>query len=266
MPIYFDERGVRLADAPGAVADPPPAEEASVQAKEGDSSATSKTEQMRMMDAVREAAREYDTPTEGDIREFIKGRAKDPSKVDIEKFVELTMEQRQDDLIDLLDNLLRSQGPLKRGRRKLRVSAPRGYLRRLMRSMDTDSIAQVSLRLQSMGHSEEEITSFFTKKFGEEKMAEVISRKAEMSGSDNWTADGLYLTEEWDDEGDFDQLDLGFRQSPAEMAEKIASNLPQPVINVTVQAPKSGKKIVKRNPETGLIESVVEEEETEDGS
>ena len=260
MPIYFDERGVRLADAPGAVAEPPAAEETSVPTKEGDSSAASKTEHMRMMDAVREAAREYDTPTEGDIREFIKGRAKDPSKVDIEKFVELTMEQRQDDLIDLLDNLLRAQGPLKRGRRKLRVSAPRGYLRRLMRSMDTDSIAQVSLRLQSLGHSEEDVTAFFTKKFGEEKMSEVTSRKAEMSDSDNWTTDELHLAEEWED-GDYDQLDLGFRQSPAEMAEKIASNLPQPVINVTVQAPKSGKRVVQRNPETGLIESVVEEEE-----
>lgn len=262
MPIYFDERGVRLADAPGAVAEPPAAEAPEVSsAKEGDSSAASKTEHMRMMDAVREAAREYDTPTEGDIREFVKGRAKDHTKVDIEKFLDLTMEQRQADLIDLLDNHLRSQGPLKRGRRKLRVSAPRGYLRRLLRSLDTDSIAQVSLRLQSMGHSEESVTEFFTKKFGEEKMSEVTTRKAEMSDSGNWATDDLYMAEDWDDEGDDDQLDLGFRESPAEMAERIASNLPQPVINVTVQAPKSGKKVVKRNPETGLIESVEEEDD-----
>lgn len=261
MPIYFDERGLRLADAPGAVADPPATEEASLPAdkKEGDSSAASKTEHMRMMDAVREAAREYDTPTEADIREFVQGRAKDPSKVDIQKFLEMTMDQRQADLIDLLDNHLRQVGPMKRGRRKVRISAPRGYLRRLMRNMDSDSIAQVALRLQSMGHDSETVKDILTRKHGEKKAAEVDAKIAEMSESDNWTTDGIEFVEDsWEEHENPDEV---MNVNPVEMAQRIASNLPQPVINVTVQAPKNGKKIVKRNPETGLIESVEEEED-----
>jgi hypothetical protein len=262
MPIYFDERGVRLADAPGAVADAPPAESAEVPAadnKEGESSSTSKTEHMRMMDAVREAAREYDTPTEADIREFVAGRAKDPSKVDIQKFLELTMDQRQADLIDLLDNHLRQTGPMKRGRRKVRISAPRGYLRRLMRNMDSDSIAQVTLRLKSMGHDEETVKELLTRKQGSKKTVEVEEKIAAMSESDNWTTDAIeFVGDSWEDhENPSEVMDV----DPVEMAQRIASNLPQPVINVTVQAPKNGKKIVKRNPQTGLIESVEEEED-----
>lgn len=255
MPIYFDENGIRLADA-AAVAEPPAA---SIEEKPApDTTETvNRTEHMRMMDAVREAAREYDTPTEGDIREFVAGRAKDPSKVDIQKFLDLTLEQRQNDLIDLLDNHLRTQGPLKRGRRKLRVHAPRGYLRRLLRSMDSDSIAQVSLRLRSMGHDQEQISEFFSKKFGEEVMSSVQNKMTQMSDSDNWHTDTLFL-DDWDDFED--RSDVGFTVDPIQMAEKIMQNLPQPVINVTVQAPKSGKKIVKRDPETGLVESIEDDD------
>jgi hypothetical protein len=262
MPIYFDERGVRLADAPGAVAEPATAETPSVpseQTQEGESSAASKTEHMRMMDAVREAAREYDTPTEADIREFVAGRAKDPSKVDIQKFLELTLDQRQADLIDLLDNHLRQAGPMKRGRRKVRISAPRGYLRRLMRNMDSDSIAQVTLRLQSMGHDPEVVKELLTRKRGAQKTAEVDEKIAEMSETGNWTTDGIEFVEDsWEEHENPSEV---MNVDPAEMAQRIASNLPQPVINVTVQAPKSGKKVVKRNPDTGLIESVEEEED-----
>jgi len=255
MPVFFSEKGVRLAEAPAAVVVDTPAKESKSQ--EGDVSPAARTEKMRMMDAVREAAREYDTPTEGDIREFVAGRAKDPSKVDVQNFLDMTLEHRQNDLIDLLDNHLRTQGPLKRGRRKLRVSAPRGYLRRLLRSMDSDSIAQVSLRLKSMGHSEQDVKTFFTKKFSEEIMAEADAKQTEMSESNNWVTDDLFFAEDWDD---LDQSDQGFNVNPVEMAQKIASNLPQPIINVTVQAPKTGKKVVRRDPETGLIQSVEEED------
>jgi hypothetical protein len=77
-----------------------------------------------------------------------------------------------------------------------------------------------------------------------------------MSETDNWVADDLYFSED-----DWDDLDSEYETNPTEMAQKIASNLPNPVINVTVQAPKNGKKIVKRDPITGLIESVEEEDE-----
>lgn len=256
MPIYFNDKGLRLADAPVAEA---PASEApaenSAPTEEDIAAKASKTEQMRMMDAVRDAAREYDTPTEADIQEFIAGRAKDPSKVDIAKFLEMTLDQRQSDLVDLLDAYLRQHGPLKRGRRKVRVSAPRGYLRRLMDSMDSDSIAQVTLRLQSRGHGEEDLNRFFGKKFNEETMGEAAKKKAEMSDSDNWEADGLFFNEDWNEEDDD-----AFGVNPVEMAKKIASNIPQPVVNVTVEAPKKGKTVVKRDPSTGLIESVEQED------
>lgn len=253
MPIYFDERGLRLADA--AVAEPAAEAPAEVSGptEEEKAAKASKTEHMRMMDAVRDAAREFDTPTEADIKEFVAGRAKDPSKVDITKFLEMTLDQREADLIDLLDNHLRQHGPLKRGRRKLRISAPRGYLRRLMGTMDSDSIAQVSLRLQALGHGEEEVNALFGKKFDAATMEEVAAKKAEMSDSGNWEIDGLLF-------GDIDLSDDELTFNAAEMAKNIASNIPQPVVNVTVEAPKKGKTVVKRDPKTGLIESVEEED------
>lgn len=254
MPIYFNDKGLRLADAP--VAEAPASADAPIESspsKEEIAAKASKTEHMRMMDAVRDAAREYDTPTEADIREFIAGRAKDPSKVDIAKFLEMTLDQREADLIDLLDNHLRQHGPLKRGRRKLRISAPRGYLRRLMGTMDSDSIAQVSLRLQSLGHGEEEINSLFSKKYDAATMEEVAAKKAQMSESDNWEIDGILFE-------DLDSSEDDYSFNAAEMAKNIASNIPQPVVNVTVEAPKKGKTVVKRDPKTGLIESVEEED------
>lgn len=254
MPIYFNDKGLRLADAPVAEAPAESGTEVSAPTEQEIAAKASKTEQMRMKDAVRDAAREYDTPTEADIQEFIAGRAKDPSKVDIAKFLEMTLDQRQDDLVDMLDSYLRQHGPLKRGRRKVRLSAPRGYLRRLMDSMDSDSIAQVTLRLQSRGHGEEDLVSFFGKKFDEDTMNEAAEKKAQMSDSDNWEADGIFFNEDWSDEDD------SFDVNPVEMAKNIASNIPQPVVNVTVEAPKKGKTVVKRDPNTGLIESVEPED------
>jgi hypothetical protein len=118
-------------------------------------------EYARMLDAVREAAREFDNPQEGDIRDFIKGRANSPDQVDIQNFMDMVTEQRKSDLVDLLDQNLRASGPMARGRRKVKLSAPKGYVRRLLRQLDPESLGEVMHRLESMGHDTSSLQTFF---------------------------------------------------------------------------------------------------------
>lgn len=118
-------------------------------------------EYQRMLDAVRDAAREFDNPDEGDLREFIAGRANSPDQVDLQNFMRLVIEQRKNDLVDVLDQLMRKSGPLRLGRRKVRVSAPKGFVRKTLNSLQPSDLANIMHRLQARGHSEESIKRFF---------------------------------------------------------------------------------------------------------
>lgn len=126
-------------------------------------------EYARMLDAVRDAAREFDNPMIGDIEEFLKGRAKNPEVVDAQAFLSLVQKQRMDDLVDLLDSSMRRSGILSRGRRKVRVVAPKGYLKKLIHSLQDDQLAQVFHRLEAMGHKPNQIDDYFEPKVGVSK-------------------------------------------------------------------------------------------------
>lgn len=143
-------------------------------------------EYARMFDAVREAAREFDNPQEGDIRDFIKGRANAPDQVDIQQFLQQVVEQRKNDLVDLLDQSMRSSGPLSRGRRKVRLSAPRGYMRRLVGSLDEDQLAEVMHRLEAMGHDRADVDAFFNGRH--ENVDNAKTRRDAISASDKWSS------------------------------------------------------------------------------
>lgn len=279
MAIYFDEHGLRLADVanagvskvdPNAKSGNPNHDlrsgkfGAGGKGPESDMATapnTSPEDQLRMNDAIREAAREFDDPEIGDVQEFIRGRAKAPDQVDVQAFLGLVREQRINDLVDILDSQIRKGGSLTRGRRKVRLSAPRGYIRGLMRRVDSDTVAQIFSRLEAMGHDQKDVQDFFNKRFGEEKTTEAqTKRKQQPVAASNWDAEKPFYALDQDDDEDFFDDDRPEPVDPLHMAEKIAQNLPQPVINVTVQAPQTGKKIVRRNPDTGLIESIEEED------
>jgi hypothetical protein len=63
--------------------------------------------------------------------------------------------------VDLLDQNLRASGPMARGRRKVKLSAPKGYVRRLLRQLDPESLGEVMHRLESMGHDTSSLQTFF---------------------------------------------------------------------------------------------------------
>lgn len=196
----------------------------------------------RMLAAVRDAAREFDNPSEGDLREFLKGRAAHPDRVDIQNFMEQVKQQRLVDLADMLDQQFRSTGPMKQGRRKVRVSAPRGFVRKSLRNLTPDDVSHIGHLLITRGHSEEEVSKFFADKgyndvtFSAEydftvEDVEVMSEAAEQRGELHFTA--------------------ALREAIAE--------LPAPQITIQVPEPKPRRVLVERDPETKLIKSINEE-------
>lgn len=118
---------------------------------------TDPNEYARMYAAVRDAAREYDLFDEGDIREFLKGRANAPDQVDMAAFMTMVRAQRVNDLADLIDNQFRTRGSMKTGRRKVRVTAPKGFMRKALKDLSTDEVRQLENVLASRGHDESEV-------------------------------------------------------------------------------------------------------------
>lgn len=114
-------------------------------------------EYARMLDAVRDAARQIETIDEASITEFIQGRANSPEAVDIANFMKMVEEQRKADLVDLLDTALRSKKP----KGPIRVTAPRGHVQKLIRVLGSDVVAEIMHRLEAMGHDRGQVDKFF---------------------------------------------------------------------------------------------------------
>ncbi len=214
----------------------------------------------RMLDAAREAAREFDVFGEGDVREFLAGRAKDPNAVDIESFMKLVQEQQKTDLVDIIDQQLRSGGMLKRNRRMVRVSAPRGYMNRTLRQLPDDQLAEIMHRLESRGHTTDDVAQYFEKRVRSETHEKAQQKKDAIGASNQWDADVLEF--EATDEPFDDQVEPV--ELAAKLAEKIAANIQPPVVNIhpqiIVEPPKPTRKVPVRD-EKGLIVEVREEPE-----
>lgn len=209
MIFYYDRNGVQLADVPGSGTSRVATTQRSGNklhdtrsGKFGAGGAGARPRQLpnqnvdpveyaRMYDAVREAAREFDDPSEGDLREFLKGRARAPEQVDLANFLSQVVEQRKSDLVDWLDQNLRSSGPLKRGRRKVRISVPKGYIRKLLGSMDEDALGEISHRLEAMGHDQETVDAFFAGRLKPDHHEAVKGRRDALAASDDnqWFTD-----------------------------------------------------------------------------
>ena len=197
----------------------------------------------RMLDAARDAARELDSWDEDDIRSFIQDRANSPDNVDIAAFMKQVDEQRKTDVVDLITQKIGSK------KNKIKISASAATLKGLMRGLDTEALNEVYTRLEAKGFKRSEITSNLG---ASGKADEVARRQKDVSTSDN----------RWQGETSFFEAievavpsDAVFTQ--AQIVEMFGQ-IPQPVINVAVEIPKGTKK-VKRNPETGLVESIEEE-------
>jgi hypothetical protein len=206
-------------------------------------------EYARMIDAVREAARSLPNFDEGTITDFIKSRANSPDAVDINAFIQQVEEQRKADLVDLLDQSLRT------GKTKIRLTASRGYVKELMAQAKSDTIAEVMTRLEAKGHDRDKVEAFFKGKVSTHEEA-VKKRDAIAAAGLGWSGDffDAITTEEPDE----DSAET-HQKIHAEFAS-LLERMPAPVINVEVKMPEGGgRKTVKRNETTGLIEAIEEE-------
>lgn len=205
----------------------------------------------RMMDAVRDAARNFDMFDEGDVQEFLQGRAKDPSVIDNLAFLEMVKNQRLDDIVDILDQQLRSSGSKPFGSRKVKITAPRGFLKRAIGGLDADQIAQAMHRLEGRGHDRDRVDDFFDKKRAGSPQAK--GKRDAIQASD---FDPVSLSRSLDLTALKERVEN--HNSAVELARTIVENIPQPVVNVTpqitVEAPK-GEKVIERD-EKGLIKRV----------
>jgi len=108
----------------------------------------------RRVDAVRDAAREFDQLAIGDIKEFLAGRSTrelDPGELD--QFLADVNEQRITDAVDILDRQIRTKDEnFERGRRTVKLQAPRGWVKSVISTLDDDRLAEIINRLQARGH------------------------------------------------------------------------------------------------------------------
>lgn len=114
---------------------------------------------LRQRDAVRDIAREMDELASGDIQDLLSGRLTRPlEQEEITSFLTQVRQQRLDDLVDMLDwqfrNLIEN---VKRGRRRVRLTAPRGWVRKVFNSMTDEEVLSVINRLEARGHSRESL-------------------------------------------------------------------------------------------------------------
>jgi hypothetical protein len=153
------------------------------------------------------------------------------------------------DLVDLVDQQLRGEGSLKQGRRKVKVSAPKGFARKSINALDDDGLAIVMHRLEARGHSQESVEAFFDRRAKNSEGAK--ERKSAIAASDVWEAEPVESSEVIEDEDD-DPVETEIVEG---IVKSILENLKLPDTVVNVQMP-SGKQIIHRNPNTKLIEAV----------
>lgn len=279
---YWDDRGVELAEVPSAGVSniDPNAKSGNPRhdvrsGKFGDAPGDQNQdpqppnidplEWARLRDAVRDAARQFEDFGEGEAKEFLSARARDPSQVDMQQFLTMVRSAHLDDLSDILDEQIRATGILPRASRRVTVKAPKGYVRKALNGLDADEIAQVMHRLEARGHDQTAIDAFFDKRNPKQHGDEAKAKRDAIQASDSgWSGMEFFAEAQ---EPEVDEALVGAHMDHAiQMAEALAKNMQPPVVTVqpqiTVEAPKtrSVRKDVRRD-ESGLITQVVEVEE-----
>jgi hypothetical protein len=218
-----------------------------------------------MLDAVREAAREMDDLDENEIMDFLQARAKDPGAVNIQQFLELVKEQKFSDLVDILDTSMRGAHLRPTGRRRVKITAPRGYVKRVMAGLAEDDVAEIIHRLEARGHDPENVDNFLVEsRFKDENRKKTIrEKKSKIEASDQWQAEAVEFTEP--DESIFEE-EQTLPDTALQMAKEIASNIQPPIVNITLPEQKvvPMRREVIRDEKTGL--AVAYREVPEDAS
>lgn len=204
----------------------------------------------RQRDAIRDLAREMDEMDQGDIQDFLAARVTRPlEEAEIQQLLIMVRHQRIDDLVDMLDYQFRGLiDGVKRGRRRVSVKAPRGWIRKTFNSLTDDEVLSVINRLEARGHQRKDLQTTVIGRIKKQDRADSIgARLSELpdSGEGLDLAQYVEMTEDEDNSIHLsDVLDTLKKQSE------------QPIIiNVNVENKTTKKKLI-RNPETGLIDSI----------
>jgi hypothetical protein len=232
----------------------------------------------RRLDAIRDAAREFEEMGLGDAKEFLRGRVADLSKVDLEAFLAEVREQRIDDLIDVLDHQLRSQVVGNdRARRFVRLQAPRGFTKRLFASLTDDEVLKVATRLSNRGWDVDDLVDNVISRVNKQERRTALETKFRgLMGKTVKLADwgsfrpgmdgGLELQEEPEEpqQVHIEMPELPQQPTALQLADalgKVVEKMPVPHITVeapqiTVEAPRPVNKRVVRDADNHITEII----------
>lgn len=211
---------------------------------------------MRHLDAVRDLAREYDQLEAGDIQDFLKGRVQRPlEEAELQQFLQEVRFQRITDLVDVLDNQFRNLiESIKRGRKLVKITAPRGWIRKTFGSLTDDEVISVINRLEARGHKREDLSRSILGRINKPERKEALEQTlSELPSFDE--VEGLNLAEyvDLEDESHEDaELIQVFSEMMKQWQPKIEVTVP-----VTVENKSTTKKVI-RDAATGLIEEIKE--------
>lgn len=111
----------------------------------------------RRTDAVREAAREFESFGTQDISDWLRGKVNRPfTQADVDAFLADVRAQQLSDLVDALDDAQRGSG---RKRRRVRVVMPKGYRRLTLNRLEDSELKMVATRLRARGWSDAQVGS-----------------------------------------------------------------------------------------------------------
>lgn len=134
---------------------------------------------------MREAAREFENFASQDIKDWLRGKITRPiSEGEVQSFMRDVRQQQLDDLVDILDTSERGKN---RGRRLVRVLAPRGYVRKTIGGLKDDELRALVVRLRSRGWSNDQVKRV-TKHIPDQRQG---------------VLDGLAIDTEWPDSEQF---------------------------------------------------------------
>jgi hypothetical protein len=95
----------------------------------------------------------------GDAKEFLRGHPNiKMAQVDIDLFLRDVRAQRLDDLVDILDQQLRGRiRGMARSRRHVKVSAPKGWTKRVFAGTSDEEVIKMVTRLEGRGWDPEDL-------------------------------------------------------------------------------------------------------------
>lgn len=210
---------------------------------------TQPAEYARMLDAVREAARRFPGGLSAtNLQAFVNQRASNPAAVNIQQFAQMATQQQLNDLVDVLDT---------RTTPGAKLTAPRGWVKKVLAGLSDDDVAEIVARLQARGIKDPHLN--VGKGLSAERRQAVKDRHAALQASDQF---------EWIEESDEDspaEMSQVSQLDPVQLAEAIARAVPvpeitvEPQILVQVPPPQRVKNTPVRDEKTGLIAYTIQE-------